>query len=270
MGSAWSPDGTQIAYISCHRAREDADKRTCSLFTIAANGAGPRKLVDSVQATGPLAWSPDGRKIAFFGHERDQLGEWPRDNYIYIVDRDGSNLTRLAEASSPPTWSPDGSAIAFLRGDDRDSLFVVNPDGSGLRKLADLDPASMQERSWYGDPHLSWSPDGSVILLQDYPFILVKADGPVDPEGGSPYAVFAGPEAWVIAYASWAPDGSKIAIAVEQTDEYGPNYGDAILLTMARDGSGMRVLVGLKRGIGHYAVPNEPWDEEGEWVWHSP
>ena len=270
-GPEWSPDGSHIAFMSYHRTRERPYRHSYSLFTMTDNGAGPRKLVDSVQATGPLAWSPDGRTIAFLGYERVQPGGWQSTGeFIYSVDRDGSNLTRLAVASSPPTWSPDGSAIAFLRGDDRNSVFVVNPDGSGLREIVDTNPNSTQEsaRDWFA--YLSWSPDGSEILLQDYPFILVKADGTDYPEGESPYAVFADSQDWRRAYASWSPDGSRIAITVERMGEFGPIVGDAVLLTMARDGSDKRVLVRHGHEYRPYAVPNEPWEGEGEWVWHSP
>ena len=266
FGQRWAPDGSRIAFISCLRVRKDAVERTCSLYSIAANGSGPRKLVDSVQATGGIAWSPDGRTIAFFGHERDQLGEWPKDHFIYIVDGDGSNLARLAEASSLPTWSPDGSSIAFLQGDTRDALFVVEPDGTGLRKIAVLD--SIPERSWFPRTYLSWSPNGSEILLQDYPFILVKADGTEYPEGKAPYAVFVDSEDWEHAYASWAPDGSRIAITVQQAGGNDPDDREAFLLTMARDGSDKRAMVRIDERV--YAVPNEPWEGEGEWVWYSP
>ena len=267
-GPEWSPDGSQIAFISSYRIRQGNHYyQSYSLYTMPTKGSGPRKLSDSVQAGLPT-WSPEGQTIAFLGHERVQPGDWEGDAYIYVVDRDGSNLTRLAEASSPPTWSPDGSSIAFLRGDDRYSLFVVKSDGSGLRKLADIDPYSKQKRPWTPLPYLSWSPDGSEILLQDYPFIRVKADGTAYREGGEPYAVFNGPEDWNVAYASWSPDGSRIAVTVEHMGESGPNIGDAILLTMARDGSDKRVLARISTELGLHAVPNEPWDEEAGWVWN--
>ena len=270
LGGQWSPDRSQIAFISSRRIRQgNRFHHSNYLFTMPANGSSSRRLGDPIE-TGYFAWSPDGSTIAFLGYERNQQGDWEGDAYIYVVDRYGSNLTRLAEASSPPTWSPDGSEIAFLRGDDHYSLFVVRPDGSGLWKIADIDPDHRQRKPWTPLSYLSWSPDGSEILLQDYPFIRVKTDGTAYREGGAPYAVFNGPEDWSIAYASWSPDGLRIAITVEQyhgTDSYD---GNAILLTMARDGSNNRVLVRFKEGFKFSVDSNEPWDEEAGWVWHSP
>ena len=138
-------------------------------------------------------------------------------------------------------------------------MFVVEPDGTGLRKIAVLD--SIPERSWFPRTYLSWSPNGSEILLQDYPFILVKADGTEYPEGKAPYAVFVDSEDWEHAYASWAPDGSRIAITVQQAGGNDPDDREAFLLTMARDGSDKRAMVRIDERV--YAVPNEPWEGEG-------
>ena len=44
-GPKWSPDGSQIAFISCPRVRKDAVEGTTTinpaLYTMAANGSGP-------------------------------------------------------------------------------------------------------------------------------------------------------------------------------------------------------------------------------------
>jgi TolB protein len=62
------------------------------------------------------------------------------------VNADGSGQRKLADAccpgaiGTPPSWSPDGRKIAFMKslgGWERGSreIFVVNSDGSGLRRL---------------------------------------------------------------------------------------------------------------------------------------
>ena len=101
-GPEWSPDGSQIAFISSYRIRQG--NHYYQSYSLMTKG-GPRKLSDSELGPG----LPKARRIR---HERVQPGDWEGDAYIYVVDRDGSNMTRLAEASSPPTWSPD-SSIAF-------------------------------------------------------------------------------------------------------------------------------------------------------------
>ena len=262
----WSPDGTRIAFVSNYYGPKGSYFESYGLYLSEASGAGPRKIVDVARITGPPSWSPDGRRIAFLARGGIQPGDWPNTNNVYIVDSHGSNLTMLAKASSPPVWSPDGSHIAFLRGGDRDSLFVIKPDGSGMRKLAD----SIQRRNWTPDARLSWSPDGSEILLQEYPFVRIKVDEPNYPEGRAPYAVYKGPEGWEVAYASWSSDASRIAVTIGDFYQSLHNAGDPILLIMSRDGSDQRVLARVGESLVPHAVPNEPWEGEGEWVWHSP
>ena len=65
LGGQWSPDRSQIAFISSRRIRQgNRHYHSNNLFTMAANGSGPRKLSDSVQAGLPT-WSPEGQTIAF-------------------------------------------------------------------------------------------------------------------------------------------------------------------------------------------------------------
>jgi len=273
--SEWSPDGTQIAFVYSYHVRKTRNDHSwyfqnfSNLYTMSIGGPAPRILGEPVQ-TAHFAWSPDGRKIAFLGYMQFQPDNRTGNSFIYVVDRGGSNLIRLAEASSPPTWSPDGRSIAFLHGDDKLSLFVVKPDGSGLRKIADIDPQHRQVAPWVALPRLSWSPNGSDILLQDYPFILIGSDGAGIDEGKAPYAVFYGPDNWLDATAGWSPDGSRIAVSVPRRDRIWADDGDVMLFTMAQDGSDKRALVKVRKYGEAYAAPNEPWEGEGEWVWYLP
>jgi Tol biopolymer transport system component len=125
------------------------------------------------------------------------------------MNADGSglrNLTRARGDDLDPAWSPDGRAIAFVRTiflgkcvpgrcDAITYLYVVNADGSGLRRLTT-------------DPHVSnpsWSADGKTIRYGGY---LVYADG----SGRKKL-----PEAriWtnrnIAIDGVWSPDGQRIA-----------------------------------------------------------
>ena len=95
---------------------------------------------------------------------------YERDGTIFVMGADGS--TAALTRGYLPTGSPDRTTIAFLR-DPRDpryaghgdpfvlQVWLIHPDdGSGLRKLG-----QQRECCIGASPELSWSPDGSSIVL---------------------------------------------------------------------------------------------------------
>lgn len=97
---AWSPDGQHISYV-----HPDGE-----LWVIAADGASDAKLTDDGAPKGPMAWSPDGSRIAV------TIGSDP--DYIRIVSAStGSTLDEIHADGDLnwAAWSPDGSTIACER-----------------------------------------------------------------------------------------------------------------------------------------------------------
>ena len=77
----WSPDGTQIAFVSGSRYRNK------DLYVMDADGSNMRKIAPTNYIVGrPPAWSPDGSRIAFAGRDES----W--DGTVYTVRPDGSDL----------------------------------------------------------------------------------------------------------------------------------------------------------------------------------
>lgn len=88
---------------------------------------------------------------------------------IFVIDDDGSNVTRLDKKSSAgnPRWSPDGKQIVYSRyngNDNKPSFYItiMNADGTDLWKLTHPDQGS--EADYYP----SFSPDGKQILFIRY------------------------------------------------------------------------------------------------------
>ena len=127
-----SPDGRKIAFTS---ARDGYN----AIYVMNADGSEQRRLTRNKWADGFPAWSPDGHRIAFTS-TRDGNAE------IYVMSADGSDQRRLTRNPaddgvgylgwSSSAWSPDGREIAFAsQRDGNDEIYVMNADGSGVRRL---------------------------------------------------------------------------------------------------------------------------------------
>ena len=120
---------------------------------------GPTRLTAD-DAAFPV-WSPMGTHIAFLASE-GQGGEGLLG--IYLMNADGSNPTSLVSGAVLGghlplefAWSPDGAKIAFISlGDDNSDIYVINADGSNLRRLTESNALDRQPL---------WSPDSTRIVF---------------------------------------------------------------------------------------------------------
>jgi dipeptidyl aminopeptidase/acylaminoacyl peptidase len=96
---------------------------------------------------GPLAWSPDGRWVAFTRGDEPRFSAYDLDK-LAVVPADGSAPARVLTATldrpvSRPTFLGDGAALRVLVSDDRRSYLArvraadgaVEPVGSGRRSV---------------------------------------------------------------------------------------------------------------------------------------
>ena len=151
--ATWSPDGRQIAFV---RLFDDE----VGIYVIPALGGtehrlhtGPRPLYPS------LAWSPDGKVLAFPESSPHNAHSW-----ITFLSLNDSTTRQL---TSPPddardtnaVFSPDGSKVAFTRGTLAgvvNDLFVVPAAGGEAKRL------TFDNRPMYG---MSWTADGHEIVF---------------------------------------------------------------------------------------------------------
>ena len=113
VGSAWSPDGTEIAFDSWRMLR------TQLLHVRTRNITVLLPQLRFVMQT--VAWSPDGNRLAFAGVNRPMHQVGPLEVLsqlaIYIVNRDGMEVRHLVggkgAAAMKPVWSPRGDALLY-------------------------------------------------------------------------------------------------------------------------------------------------------------
>lgn len=148
----WSPDGKRIAYISDHS--KDPDRSgTSDIFLIDAHaGATPQKLLTVYEPSGQhLAWSPDGKLLAYLEGVEPRYGAYNR-NQLSVISAAGG-LPRVLTQSldrgvSSPEFTADSSAVTFFVIDDRHEYLAAIPvSGGNLQRLSDNDFVVSQRSS---------------------------------------------------------------------------------------------------------------------------
>src|SRR5690349_5332489 len=160
--AAFSPDGKWIVFTSERSGSAD-------IYRVRVDGTGIERLTDDPACDDQGALSPDGRQLAFVSSRGSGT------NDIWLLDlttHKSRNLTDAPGGDYRPSWSPDGKWIAFSS--DRDtkiqyaagrweelhpvSLYVIQPDGKGLRRLT-------AAGKFAGSP--KWSADGKRVVFYE-------------------------------------------------------------------------------------------------------
>lgn len=247
-----SPDGTRLAFV---RGQVVGRLVTTHMFLYVAtvdekdvrrlarcNGCG-----DSL--AGRLAWSPDGRWIAFSRADRGGRG-----HSIWVIAAAGGRARRLCASCSgfDPTWSPNGRLIAFAGAPPGSwgSLYTVRPDGSRLRKIVGKHAA---------DPE--WAPDSRRIAFDSLPadIEVIRADGSHRRVLLAGKAAGTGP-----GEPSWSPNGDELVYF--QTPGRHPHFR-AEIWTMNADGSGKKRLYRSRCCVGNWGRPT--WSPDGRMILFS-
>jgi len=167
---AWSPNGARIAFLRA------SSERAADVMVIPAHGGAERKIAtvypvhSGDRPFANLAWTPDGRWLAFGGALSP---DGPRG--IWLVAADGTDhqeKRQLTEAPRgadidmgdfSPVPSPDGTHMAFIRERtfSRSAIFVVplTADGVPAGSAAQLTPETWNVNG------VAWTADGRDLLF---------------------------------------------------------------------------------------------------------
>jgi dipeptidyl aminopeptidase/acylaminoacyl peptidase len=140
---SWSPDGKLIAFVS-DRSPDPDRSINSDIYVIEAHpGAQMRRLTmfdgDDNNSGSKLAWSPDGKSIAYVrgGSPSMTIYDQYRVAVIPVAGGDPRILTEsLDRPVTSPRWTADGTSILFLVTDDRvQYLARMRTTGGPVEKL---------------------------------------------------------------------------------------------------------------------------------------
>jgi dipeptidyl aminopeptidase/acylaminoacyl peptidase len=190
----WSPDGTQIAFISDRKAPN-------GIFVMPTAGGEASEVVHAPTTIVDFAWSPDSRRIAFVrpldpanpSGDKPAEGAAPKvrvtsridykqDNrgylgdtrhQVFVVDVTSGEAKQITTDLSDHTfrrWSPDGRWLAAgvsSHNGMRSRLAIIPADG-GETRLTGAEDGTVG--TW------AWSPDGARIVSTGDPGHTWQAD----------------------------------------------------------------------------------------------
>jgi TolB protein len=158
--AAWAPDGHRIVFTQQTRGSGDLVVYSLDTHTITALhvGSGFDKPPFG------LAWSPDGKLIAFFAINKDPTNTGDTQTELFVIQPNGEGLSQITHSphffEAAPNWSPDSRRLVYQRSGGKnpakycEQLNTINPDGTHRRRLH----AGCSAES------PAWSPNGRKII----------------------------------------------------------------------------------------------------------
>ena len=222
----WSPDRRRLAFTRgtavCHGLTCEG-ANNASVWIAYTNGARPRRLTrpPAGYVDRGLAWSPDGRRVAFL--RQYATDEAPEDG-VYVIGASGRGLLRLHAGRigrGRMSWSPDGRTLAV-------GLALLDVRSRAVTTLRTDVP---------GEPDaVAWSPNGRLLAVT-----TDKAVHVVPVAGGPSRRVVT---ARFIDGVAWSPDGSQLAFSGRRT-AWSPGPGARLspprdIFVVSADGRGVR------------------------------
>ncbi len=141
ISASWSPDGTQLAYVSFERKKP--------IIFVQSLLTGKRSVLANFKGINSApSWAPDGKKLAIV-LTKDGTSQ------IYSINADGSSLQRLTNSlgiDTEPSWSLDGRSIIFTSDRGGSPQIYRMPARGGLPERLTF------EGNYSVSPH--FSPDG--------------------------------------------------------------------------------------------------------------
>ena len=186
-----SPDGKSVVYSAFNKQSGHFD-----IYEIDLVNDEAKALTYAFGDLNAPEISPDGKTIVFTRYFNDI--NLPT---IWLMARAGGDFRQVSTiAGWDPTWSPDGKQILFASDKDgTNQLYVVNLDGTGLRKVTSL-PALRGRSDWSSDGRFVVTYSGQAWHRE---LFIMNADGSgqrqLSPGGGNSQGPGFSPDGrWVV------------------------------------------------------------------------
>ncbi len=135
----WSPDGGQIIYQASATPKTDDSFMFKKIYLASTDGRMPPKVLTETNGKlGNMAWSPDGKQIAFLAgvDESD-----PANGSIFVVPAAGGAAKNLSQNyEGTVTWVGwlDAATLIFSATErSHTTLNTMSPNGGSLKRLID-------------------------------------------------------------------------------------------------------------------------------------
>jgi dipeptidyl aminopeptidase/acylaminoacyl peptidase len=265
---ALSPNGRRVAWVESGSESAGANPggSVIQVLDLTGSDAKPERITVCLAMRScnesSLAWSPDGRKLAFLSDAG--LGG-PVQLYVANVSEGPvRKLTSFQGPASGPRWSPDGDSIALLVIEGEGAENARGPTGPAAREtgvvleahpvrrvaVVDVDDSAVRKvtpESLFVYEY-AWSPDSDHLAITAAPppgdanWWVAKLHV-VEVKSGRARLLYT--PKWQLTEPTWSPDGKQLAFIEGLMSDQGSNGGDVYAVPVA-GGKARNLTPGMK------------------------